>query len=77
MVHRSGLGKVRHVNVQFLWVQYHVQKKTLEIGKIEGRSNPADLMTKHLTKDVINHHLEAMSCELKLGRADSAPQLNE
>ena len=43
---RQGVGKVRHLEVKTLWVQQLVQQKRLEVLKVAGDQNPADLNTK-------------------------------
>ena len=43
---RQGLGKIRHLAVADLWLQQRVKDKLLQIRKVDGRLNPADLMTK-------------------------------
>ena len=43
---RTGLGKVRHLEVRFLWLQEVVKSGRIDIRKIPGVSNPADVMTK-------------------------------
>ena len=48
IVQRHGLGKLRHINVQYLWLQDKVRMKELEVKKVPGQDNPADLMTKYL-----------------------------
>ena len=75
MASRRGLGKVRHIAVNELWIQEHVQNKTLMIKKIRNKFSPADLMTKYLTRaevQTIMEHVQNMSEE---GRAKAAPQL--
>ena len=42
------MGKLRHVDTQALWVQSKVKEKTIELRKVRGDSNPADLLTKPL-----------------------------
>ena len=49
---RKGLGKLRHVRVQTLWVQDKLKEKELLLAKVLGEENVADLFTK-------NHHGEA------------------
>ena len=44
---RRGLGKLRHVELKFLWVQEVVKKGRLRISKVWGERNVAD----HLTKE--------------------------
>ncbi len=42
-----GLGKMRHLEVKLLWLQECVQKGRLLVGKVSGRSNVADALTKY------------------------------
>ena len=73
IVHRQGLGKTRHIEVQYLWVQQDVQSGKLQVVKVGTDSNPADLMTKHLKEEVVKAHLEWLGYSTKAGRAASAP----
>ena len=43
---RIGLGKVRHMEVKFLWLQEAVKTKKVEVRKVAGTLNPADVLTK-------------------------------
>ena len=43
---RAGLGKIRHMEVKFLWIQDAVKEKRIQVWKIRGDSNPADNLTK-------------------------------
>ena len=43
---RRGLGKLRHVELRFLWVQEMVKKGRLILGKVWGPNNVADHLTK-------------------------------
>ena len=76
MVHRQGLGKTRHIDVQYLWVQSHVASGKLHIEKVDTAANPADLLTKHLKAELIWRHLEALHCRRDAGRASTAPELH-
>ena len=75
MVSRRGLGKVRHSAVNELWIQEHVQNKTLTIKKIRNKFNPADLMTKYLTRAEVQTIMEHVQKMFEAGRAKAAPQL--
>ena len=44
----SQIGKDKHIDIQFLWVQDAAKNKTASFHKVPGHSNPADLMTKGL-----------------------------
>ena len=46
IVTRLGLGKVRHMEVKFLWAQEALRRKLFEMRKITGERNPADVLTK-------------------------------
>ena len=43
---RMGLGKVRHMEVKYLWAQEAYKKQRFAISKIAGDKNPADINTK-------------------------------
>ena len=75
MASRRGLGKVRHIAVNELWIQEHVQNKTLMIKKIRNKFNPADLMTKYLTRMEVQTIMEHAQNMFEAGRAKGAPQL--
>ena len=46
IVSRLGLGKVRHLEVRYLWAQEALRAKKFEVRKISGETNPADILTK-------------------------------
>ena len=73
---RQGLGKLRHVATHTLWVQDKVRTRAIELRKVRGEVNPADLFTKHqLSKDRVESLVRLFGCEYREGRPDSAPQL--
>ena len=43
---RMGIGKVRHLDTKYLWVQQKVRDRELYLKKVHGSKNPADMMTK-------------------------------
>ena len=43
---RRGLGKVKHLDTIFLWVQEHVTSGRIAIGKIHTTMNFADILAK-------------------------------
>ena len=47
--------------------------RVLEVEKVAGDENPADLLTKHLGAELISAHLARMSCWERAGRALLAP----
>ena len=46
MASRIGLGRVRHMEVKYLWLQEAVNDKRIMVKKILGTRNPADVLTK-------------------------------
>ena len=75
MAVRRGLGKVRHIAVNELWIQERVHLGDLRIIKIKNKFNPADLMTKHLSQAEIVQILEHLNHLHAEGRSDNAPEL--
>jgi hypothetical protein len=45
---RKGTGKLRHLQVKYLWIQDALFEKRLVIEKVKGVENPADVGTKFL-----------------------------
>ena len=61
---RIGLGKIRHLEVKYLWLQEVVKDRRLEIKKVHGQSNPADIGTKPLGSKVVRELLRGY-CDIK------------
>ena len=74
IVKRTGVGKVRHLDTRLLWIQEHVRDGAVEVINVKGEDNAADLMTKHLSGDVIFGHLNRLGGEARQGRARLAPR---
>ena len=72
---RSGIGKVRHLAVGQLWVQERVRSGDIELYKIPGEAKPADLMTKHVPRELADRHLKTMNIWRVDGRASTAPNI--
>ena len=43
---RRGLGKLRHIELKYLWVQELVRDGRVRLGKVKGEENVADHLTK-------------------------------
>ena len=72
---RRGLGKIRHLHTADLWVQDRLKTGDFTLTKVPGSDNPADILTKHVTKDVMMKHMKNMGLRAEEGRAKSAPTL--
>ena len=57
---RRGLGKVRHLQTRFLWLQDAVASKSVSLRVIPGSENPADCLTKALTRATLHKHCIAV-----------------
>ena len=57
---RQGLGKSRHVQTRYLWIQEKLSEKIFELFKIDARLNTADLCTKSLAVEASESHLKRM-----------------
>ena len=47
-VGRRGLGRAKHVQVQYLWVQSLVQDGSIVLAKVPSEENRSDMITTHL-----------------------------
>ena len=75
---RQGLGKLRHIDTQALWVQERVRTKSIILKKVRGELNPADLLTKFIVgKDKIDQLVSLYGLVFRDGRAASAPLAQE
>ena len=57
---RSGIGKVRHLEVPGLWIQDKIRIGDIALHKVYGPDNPADLMTKHVNSEEIKKHCDKL-----------------
>ena len=73
---RKGLGKVRHLDTQALWIQDAVRSRRVLLEKVKGTENPADMMTKHLDQRHLDELLSRISLEIVEGRSMLAPKLD-
>jgi hypothetical protein len=45
-VHRTGLGRLKHLRIEELWLQAAVEEKRLQVVRVPRELNPADCLTK-------------------------------
>eukprot|EP00435_Cladocopium_sp_Y103_P033123 s170_g8.t1 len=60
---RQGLGKQRHVQVRYLWLQQAVAKHNVVIRKINTKHNVSDILTKSSDSTTISKHMLQMGLE--------------
>jgi hypothetical protein len=73
---RAGIGRVRHLAVGQLWAQERLRMKDFRLFKVKGQENPADVLTKHLGRDILDGHLVRMGTARWPGRPKAAPQIS-
>ena len=64
-VSRRGLGKMRHLEIRDLWLQKEVREGKVEVSKVRGTENPADLMTKILNNEDVKIRIEGMNLRVE------------
>ena len=72
---RKGAGKMRHINVNSLWIQERQSEKDLELRKVLGTENPADLMTKNLARQALDKCMLQLNQHRTVGRAKASLDL--
>ena len=71
---RQGLGKLRHLDTHTLWIQQAVRLGRIDLRKVAGEVNPADLLTKHsLSRERLEKLVSLHGCRYLGGRAETAP----
>ena len=70
---RLGIGKIRHIEVNQLWLQEKVYKGEIIVEKVRTDENLADALTKPLTNEDIIKHVQGMGYDLRRDRHRLAP----
>ena len=60
ILHRQGIGKLKHIDVAYLWIQDEVRSRRLQVRRVKSEDNIADLGTKPLSRAVIAKHCTTM-----------------
>ena len=64
---RTGIGKVRHMAVRLFWLQGAVREK-IEMARIAGKDNPADVPTKFVSREDLDRHCRSFGFAATAGR---------
>ena len=75
IIKRRGIGKLRHIRTQSLWLQEAHATKRSHFEKIDGSRSPSDLLTKHLSEMLMDRHMKVIGALPEDGRASTAPTL--
>ena len=61
---RHGLGRLKHVELKYLWVQSVIRQGRVLVRKEVGEDKAADLLTKHFSEDEMLRILDKLGFEL-------------
>lgn len=75
MARRRGLGRVRHLDVEDLWIQSKVRDGAIDLVKAKGADDPAHGLTKHVSAELLTRMLEQLNLKFMDGRSAAAPEL--
>ena len=74
---RRGLGKVRHIEVNQLWLQDKVMTGEITLEKIPGTTNPADILTKHVDTQTLDRTIQQNDQHIAASRHELMPQCDQ
>ena len=72
---RRGMGKVRHIETNQLWLQERVITGSINIIKISTHDNLADQLTKPVSEDKMKNHLDGTHQKITQGRHPLMPKV--
>ena len=70
---RKGLGKIHHLDVTDLWIQDKIRSGAIQLSKVAGTENMADVLTKYVEKKAMDAALRRMNIFTATGRPACAP----
>ena len=70
---RIGVGKVRHIEVNQLWLQEKVAMGKFEIIKVPTAENLADALTKGVDASIMQRHISGINAQVSNDRHPLAP----
>ena len=76
IANRIGIGKIRHIETNQLWLQQKVLEGKLVVSKVKGEDNLADALTKPVDGKLLTEHLVRVGSILLEGRHAFAPILD-
>ena len=72
---RRGLGKVRHIELNQLWLQDQVARGKVDVRKIRGEDNISDSLTKHSNPERIKQTMMGVLQKVVHGRHEIMPEV--
>ena len=67
------MGRIRHLDSTDLWVQEVVRSGRVELLKVAGKENMADITTKYVDRQLLDKMSAKMGMVKASGRPKSAP----
>ena len=77
IVHRRGMGRIRHIEVAQLWLQSCVADGKVRVHKIPTRENLADALTKPSKSADLEKHMTATGQRIAAGRHEKMPEVQK
>ena len=72
---RRGLGKVRHIELNKLWLQDQVARGKISVRKIKGEDNFSDSLTKHSNPERVRQTMRGALQRIVPGRHAIMPMV--
>ena len=67
---------MRHYYEGVLWLQEQQLKRLVDLTKVSGTQNPADIMTKNLAREQIDHYTSMLGFKITGGRSETTAKLH-
>ena len=60
ILHRHGIGKMKHIDVVHVWLQDEVKSNRLRVRRVKSENNLVDIGTKATSNKIIRKHAISM-----------------
>ena len=77
IANRVGIGKVRRIEVNQLWLQEKIYGGEIETIKVRTEENMADALTKAVNAKILSEHICGVGAQIRFDRHSLVPNLNE
>ena len=74
---RRGVGKVRHLQTRYLWVQEKTSTGELTLQKVSTHLNVADVLTKAVLGPLLDQHVHALGVRFESVPHPTAKKVQE
>ena len=77
IANRVGLGKIRRIETNQMWLQSNVNSKDLLIEKVGTDENLSDALTKPVDSKTMQYHISGVAGEIREDRHPLAPIVDD